>query len=102
MANNQEMTKVNGEQTVNQEKPAVKAFSAIQRGWNKFSTSKGGRWAIRCGKIALVGLGLKTAYDQGKKSVKPTTVYVTPIEEGPTNEETKEEETEVGTEQPAE
>lgn len=101
MAN--ELTKMDNNGENGTEKTNVqKALDKIQRGWSKFSTSKGGRWAIRCGKIALVGLGLKTAYDQGKKSVKPTTVYVTPIEEGPTNEETKEEETEIGTEQPAE
>jgi hypothetical protein len=57
-----------------------------------FSTSKGGRWAIRGAKVALIGLGLKTAYDKGKASVKPTTIYVTPTEESePTTDENQEE-----------
>lgn len=91
----------NGENVQNQEKTGVqKAIGAIQRGWNRFSTSNGGRWAIRCGKVALVGLGLKAAYDQGKKSVKPTTVYVTPIEENQEENQTEENPVEEGAEQP--
>lgn len=66
-----------------------KALDKVQHGWMKFSTSKGGRWAIRGTKCILIGLGLKTAYDAGKKSVKPEMVLVTPVteEEEPTQTE---------------
>lgn len=64
----------------------------VQRGWNTFSTTKGGRWAIRGAKGLLIGLGLYKAYDAGKKSVKPTLVYVR--DETTATEETTEPETE--------
>ena len=67
----------------------------IQKRWDAFRLSKGGRWAIRGGKTVLAGLGLYGAYKAGQHSVKPVTVY---IEHG-VNEETKEEEPETA-EQP--
>lgn len=67
-----------------------KAMDHVQRGWTRFSTSKGGRWAIRGTKALIIGLGIKTAYDYGRKSVKPEMVLVTPVEQEP--EETKPEE----------
>lgn len=68
-----------------------KALDHVYNGWNKFSTSKGGRWAIRGTKAVLIGLGLKTAYDAGRKSVKPEMVLVAPVEEEPMEETTEEE-----------
>ena len=70
-----------------------KALDHVQRGWTRFSTSKGGRWAIRGTKALIIGLGIKTAYDAGKKSVKPEVIMVTPVEQEPA-EETKPEEEE--------
>lgn len=67
-----------------------KALDKVQRGWMRFSTSKGGRWAIRGTKAILIGIGLKTAYDAGVKSVKPTVVMVTPVEEEALPETTEE------------
>lgn len=64
------------------------------RGWNRFSTSKGGRWAIRCLKGAAIGFGLYEAYNAGKKSVKPTMIMVDPVKEEE-QPETTEEPTEV-------
>ena len=66
-------------QTENGGNVREKALAKIQRRWFRFSTSKGGRWAIRIGKAGLIGLGLKAAYDYGKKSAEPTVVTVTPI-----------------------
>ena len=75
----------------NQEKEGfvTKAVSKVKRGWDRFSTSTGGRWAIRGGKLLLVGLGVYKAYDYGKKSVKPTIVLATPIEEKTEEEPTE-------------
>lgn len=64
----------------------------VQRGWNTFSTTKGGRWAIRGAKGLMIGLGLYKAYDAGKRSVKPTLVYVR--DETTATEESTEPETE--------
>lgn len=82
----------NGNNGGQPEKTKENALAKIQRGWHRFSTSKGGRWALRVGKAGLVGLGLKTAYDYGKKSVKPMMVYVTPAETEPETETPKPEE----------
>lgn len=60
-----------------------KAMDRVQRGWTKFSTSTGGRWAIRGTKALLIGLGLKTAYEAGQRSVKPEVIMVTPVEPEP-------------------
>lgn len=93
MAN--ELTKMDNNGENGTEKTNVqKALDKVQRGWNRFSTSKGGRWAIRIAKGALIGIGLKAAYDQGKKSVEPTVVMVQPVqeEETPAEEPATEEE----------
>ena len=67
----------------NQKGLLQKGLDKAQRGWDKFRTSTGGRWAIRGTKLILIGLGLKTAYDAGKKSVKPELVLVSPMTEEP-------------------
>ena len=86
----------NGEKE-NQKGLLQKGLDKAQRGWDKFRTSKGGRWAIRGTKLVLIGLGLKTAYDAGKKSVKPEMILVEPVTEEPEQpaetEEPAEEET---------
>ena len=61
-------------------------------------STKSGRAVIRITKGAAVGLGLYGAYRAGKKSVRPTVVTVTPIEQ----EEPVEEEKEVLVEEPEE
>lgn len=71
-----------------------KALDHVQRGWLRFSTSKGGRWAVRTTKVALVGLGLAKAYDMGRKSVKPQMILVEPASEPEAEPETQAEETE--------
>lgn len=73
----------NGEKE-NQKKGLLqKGLDKVYNGWNTFRTSKGGRWAIRGTKLILIGLGMKTAYDAGKKSVKPEMILVEPVTEEP-------------------
>lgn len=71
-----------------------KALDHVQRGWLRFSTSKGGRWAIRTSKAALIGFGMYKAYDMGKKSVKPQMILVEPAESEPEVEPETQAETE--------
>ena len=52
-------------------------------------STKSGRAVIRIAKGSAVGLGLYGAYRAGKRSVRPTVVTVTPIEQEPVEEETE-------------
>lgn len=88
--NNGEITKV--EKTENGENK-VNWFDKARNGWIRFKTGKVTRWAYRGAKAGLCGLGLFTAYNAGKKSVKPTTVYVD-INSGATVEEPEPEQNE--------
>lgn len=92
MANNNELMNGQNGNNPGNGQPKEGLIQKVQRGWNTFSTTKGGRWAIRGAKGLLIGLGLYKAYDAGKKSVKPTLVYVR--DETTATEETTETETE--------
>ena len=85
-------------ETKTEEKTGLqKAMDHIQRGWDKFSGSKVGRWTKRIVRVGIFAAGVKYAYDKGKASVKPEVILATPVEpdtETP-QEEPKTEETPV-------
>lgn len=78
-----------------------KAFNKIQKGYTRFRTSTGGRWAIRGGKAILIGLSLYESYKYGKNSAKPVAVYVSDPKD-PTDENAEADEDEVIEEEPVE
>jgi hypothetical protein len=60
-----------------EQKPSL--TQRIHSGWHEFRSTTGGRWCVRIGKGLAGGAALFGAYNLGKKSVKPVTVYVTPM-----------------------
>ena len=81
-------------------KPSI--AQRISSKWHSFRSTTGGRWAIRITKGVAGGAALLGAYNLGKKSVQPVTVYVTPVEEPKAEEPTEETPTEKSEEVEAE
>lgn len=84
----------NGQETTEEQKGAISMRKKISARWAKFKATKGGKWAVRGGKLVLGGLALGGAYEAGRRSVKPTVVTVEPIDKETAPEPEKEETTE--------
>lgn len=80
MANNQNLPKANdnggAQDTPQKESVFKRTGDAAFRKWQQFKTSKAGRWVLRIAKGAAVGGLCYFSYEEGKKTAKPTVVYV--------------------------